>query len=358
MSKGWIKRIGIFILVIMITCVVARSIVGISFRSKDFPLSEKWATKLRGDIQQITIVDKSVLIARTISEIYALDERSGNILWQQSTDWHFSYQPVSAKNGMLFLTDGKGVLALNQSDGKILWQQPLRHPSGAEVVDVNPGLVAVNDPPYLAVYQTVDGSLLWEKTVCRERVQAYFFDTNIVVPCYGLIVIDTFTGETIWETDLDDGAGRIWKSVFTDGEIYFSQDLEDITAYDVKNRKQLWKTPLPNDRSQAFKVIGNYLLKTKDDQLCVLHRDDGEILWCTDGLIKAKNPVIFGDVLYLFNGLQNGITAYTVHDGSQIGRLAFQAYNFITAESDKQLMVSSNELLIFASGNKLFAYGK
>lgn len=363
MKKRWIKRIGILALAIMIVCVaVAWSIVttssGTSLKSKEFPLSEKWATKLQGDIQQISIYEENAIIARTMSEIYAVDVRSGNILWQQSTVWHFPYQPVLSENGRLFLTDGKGVLALNPSDGKIPWQQVLRHPSGAEVVDVAPDLVAVNDPPYLAVYRAVDGALLWEKPVCRERAQAYFFGTNIVVPCSGLTAIDALSGEIVWETKLDDDSDQIWKSAFADGVIYFSRDFENITAYDVKNRKQLWERPLANDRSQAFKVIGDFLFVTQDNQLCALIRGDGRLVWCADALIKAKNPVIFGDVLYLFNGLQNGITAYDIHDGSQIGRLDFPAYNFITVENDRQLMISSDEFLIFASGEKIYAYGK
>jgi len=350
--------------VIIIAYSVVWSIVSISFStslsSKEFPLSEKWTTKLKGDVEQITIVENRVIIARTVKEIYALDMQSGKILWRQSTARHFSYQPVLAKNGILFLTDGKGVLALNQSDGKVLWQQGLRHPSGAEIVNVTQDLVAVNDPPYLIVYEAANGALRWEKEVCREPVQAYFFDTNIVVPCFGLTAIDALSGETVWETKSDDGADRIWKSAFADGVIYFTQDLKNITAYDVKNRKQLWKRPMADDYDsfQAYTVMGDNLLVIIDDQLCVLDRDDGRNIWCANDLIKPKNPTIFEQILYLFNGLQNGITAYDILDGSQIGRLDFPTYNFISFENDRKLMVSSDEFLIFANGGKIYAYGK
>jgi len=361
MKKRWMKRIGILTLVIIIAY-VAWSIFfksfGISFKSVGFPLSEKWATKLQGGIEQITIVDNSVIIARTMSKIYALDMLSGNILWQQSTFWHFPYQPVLAKNDVLFLTDGKGVLALNESDGKMLWQHALRHPSGAEVMDVTQDLVAVNDPPYLVLYQKNDGALLWEKPVCRERVQAYFFNDTIVVPCFGLTAFDALSGEIVWKIESDDAFDRIWKSAFANGVLYFSQDLKNITAYDVINRQQLWKTPMANDRSQVFKVIEDYLFVTNDSKLCVLNRDNGRIAWCANDLIKAKNPVIFGDVLYIFTGLKNGLSAFDISHGSQIGTLDFQTYNFITVENDKQLMISSNEFLIFASKNKIFVYGK
>lgn len=361
MRYRWTLQIGVLTLVIMIACAIAGFYVytffGSSLKSEEFPLSEKWNTKLQGDIEQITIVEDRIIIARTMTEIYALDTQSGNILWRQSLAKHFSFRPVLAHKGMLFLTDGKGLLALNQLDGKIIWEQDLQHPSGIEVMDANQDLVAVNSPPYIKVYHTVDGALLWKKPVCRERTQTYFFNNNIIVPCFGLTAIDILSGEIVWETKSDNGFDRIWKSAFSDGVIYFSQDLENITAFDLKNRRQLWKTPLKNDRSQAFSIDSDYLFVSKDDQLCVLNRSDGKIIWCADGLIKAKTPTMYGDVLYLFNGLQNGITAYDMHDGSQIGRLYFPAYNFITVDNE-QLMTSSDEFLVFSSGKQIYAYGK
>jgi outer membrane protein assembly factor BamB len=349
---------GIFILVFVLVCVIAWTFAGSALTSKEFPLSEKWAVKLQGDIQQISVVDNSIVIVRTVSTIYTLDLHSGNILWQQNTVHHFPYQPVLSADGSLFLTDGKSAMALRQSDGETLWQQHLRHPSGAEIVAVTEDLVAVNDPPYLALYQAVSGALIWEKSVCREPVQAYFLDTNIIVPCYGLKVMDALSGETVWETKSEPGVDRIWKSAFAEGVLYSSQDLKNVKAYDVKNRKQLWNTPLANDRSQAFKVVEDNLFVTKDNKMFILHRDNGRIIWCAQGLIKAKNPVLFGNVLYLFNGLQNGITAYDFQNGRQIGRLDFPAYNFITLENNQQLMHSSDEFLIFANGEKIYAYEK
>lgn len=364
MNKPWIKRIIIVTLVIMIACAVTLFIVitslDTSFTSHGFPLSEKWVTKLQGDIQQLTIVDDSIMIARTMTEIYALDMQSGNILWQQNITWHFSYHPPLAINGKIFLSDGKGVLALNQSDGKLLWQQALRHPSDAEVVDVTQNLIAVNDPPYLVMYQAGNGTLLWDKSLCRDSAQAYFFDSNMVVPCYGLNAIDALSGDTVWEMRSEDGVDRILKSAFADGVIYYSQDLEDITAYDVKNRKQLWKTPLTEEKVsyQAYKVIKDHLFVTINDQVCALYRENGQMAWCTGDLIKPRNPTSFEGILYLLNGLQKGITAYDLQDGSQIGRLDIPTYLFISIENDKQLMISSDEFLIFASEKNIYAYGK
>lgn len=364
MRIRWIKISRLLMLAIILTGIVVWSIIRFSlsttFSSTEFPLSEKWTTKLRGDIQQITIVNDTIIFARTKNEIFALDAMSGSILWQRKTARHTPYQPPLAKSGMLYLTDGIGVMALNQSDGKIVWRQPLRHPSVSEVIDVTPHLVAVNDPPYLAVYQAIDGVLLWEVEVCREEIQGYFFETFIVIPCYGHTILNAFSGEMIKEIKTEPVLDRIWRSAFADGVVYYSQDLENIVAYDVKKDKFLWETPLPEDfRSyQAYKVVRQYLFVTIDDQICVMDREEGWVIWCKGNLVKPRSPTYFKDTLYLLNGLREGITAYNLNDGRLIGRLDFPAYIFINEENDEQLMVASNDLLIFVHGNSVSAFGE
>lgn len=327
--------------------------------STGFPLTEKWGTTLRGNIEQITTIDNRLIIARTMTEINSLDQQTGNILWRQNIAWHFSSKPVFAMDGMLLLTDGKNILALDQADGRILWQQPLRNPLSADIVDINQDLVAVTDLPFLAVYRRIDGSLLWKKEVCRGIAQAYFYDANIIVPCFGLASFNALSGETVWETKLDKGGDRIWKSTFSENIIYFSQDLKHIMAYDVKNQRPLWESPMSNDYDsyQAYKVNGNHLLVIIDEQLCVLDRKDGSYYWCTEDLVNPENPTVFEDVLYLFNGFRNGITAYDVQDGRQLGRLEFPSLVFINFENEKQLMISSDKYLIFSSGQAIYSYG-
>ncbi len=357
MEKVWIKAIGIAALMILTLVTIAWTFASSPPIPKNFPLSQKWETKIVGDIEQISIVDNRIVIARTITRIYALDATTGNMLWERTTAWHLSYQPVIASETMLFLTDGKGIVALNKSDGSLVWQQSLRYPSGAEVTDIFQNLIAVNDTPFLSVYRADDGTLVWDKWVCREPVQTYFFNSHIVVPCFGFIVMDAFSGETILEVRSEPGLDRIWESAFADGVVYYSQDLEHISAYDLKNSKQLWNTPLKNDRSQKFEVFGKNLIVTTDDQICIINRDTGNITWCVNNLIKASNPTIFADQLYLFNGLRHGITAYDVREGEQRGRLELPAYNFITVDN-RNLMASSDKFLIFGLRNYIFAYGK
>lgn len=364
MKRNWIVLIG----VLAVTAVIAVALlcVGISpffsasaLVSKDFPLSPQWETRLPANIQQISVDDASgVIFARTMTKVYALEGQSGNILWEQDIAWHIPYQPILISEHMLFLADGKNVLSMNPENGNILWSQPLGSPSSAEVVAAAQGLVAVNDPPYITIYQAAYGVRLWQQDVCRENVQAYFFERALVVPCHGLTAWDAYTGDVLWTMETEPGADRIWVSAYTDGVLFASQDLENITAYDLGQRELIWKTVWKNGRSQAFKINADLVLASKEDQLCLVQREDGKILWCAGDLIKAKNPTILGGRVYLFNGLQNGITAYDLNSGENEGRLDFPAWNFITVENNQQQMAISNASLIFALRGTIYAYGE
>jgi hypothetical protein len=63
-------------------------------------------------------------------------------------------------------------------------------------------------------------------------------------------------------------------------------------------------------------------------------------------------------VLYLFYGYHKGIIAYDLEDGSKIGRLDFPASRYVAVDYHTQLMIPSDEFLIFAYGNQISAYRK
>ena len=352
MKKNWITYTGVFTLAIVI-CLFIKSIIGTTFEFQNFPLREKWFTRLDGNIQQISIVDKKIVLARTRSKLYALDTSSGKVIWNHTIGWQFVGEPAWANEGIIYLTDGKEILALNQSNGKILWNQRGDYPESTEIADISDGIVAVSDGPDISLYRAKDGNLIWSKLVCRNFVQAHFYGTIIYIPCFGLSAININSEETVWNLESD---YRTWVAAYANEVIYSSPDLKNITAFDLKNHRQLWSRFLPNDRNQRFTVIEEFLVMTDNNQICILHRSEGEILWCSHKLTKPQNPVKIDTYIYIFTGTQNEIIVFDISSGTQIGKLKISNLNLFTIF--RQLMVSSDELLIFGSRNEIFAFGK
>ena len=354
MNKKWKTRVGWIFLATLVVYIVLKSTVSISFASENFPLSEKWSTRLRSNIQQISIIDNQIVLVKTAAEIHALEVKSGKLLWHRATGYRLGNdEPALAKNGIVFFTDSKWVWALNQSDGEILWQQQL-YSEDAEVVDVSTDMVAVFDWHQIFVYKATDGSLLLrEQPVCRNSNLAYIYDAKLYFPCAGMIAVSIDTGETVWETKEN---SAITAAAYSDGVLYSDSSVDIITAFELENQKQIWSVPLPSGRVREIKVVDEFLLVSDGNYLCVLQRQDGRKLWCTDSAIAQQNPAKLGDTVYILNSTQNMITAFDIHSGTKFGQLRMS--NFKPFTTFGQLMVSSDELLIFANGKEIFAFGK
>ncbi len=354
MNKKWKTRVRWIGLVILVAYVVLKSTLSISFTSESFSLFEKWSTRLRSNIEQISIIDNQIVLVKTAAEIYALEIKSGKLLWHRATGYRLSNDvPALAKNGIVFLTDSKWVRALNQSDGEVLWQQRL-YSEDAEVVDVSTDMVAVFDWHQIFVYKATDGSLLLrEQPVCRNSYLAHIYDAKLYFPCSGMIAVSIDSGETIWETKENHASTA---TAYSDGMLYSNLSVDVITALDLEKQKQIWSVPLPSGRVREIKVADEFLLVSDGNYLCVLQRQDGRKLWCTNSVIAQQNPAKLGDAVYILNSTQNMITAFDIHSGTELGQLRMSNFKFVT--TFRQLMVSSDELLIFAIGKEIFAFGK
>ena len=352
MNEKWKTRIGWVGLVILVTYFVIKSTVSISFVSENFPLSEKWSTRLNSNIQQITIVDNQIALVKTGAGIHALEIKSGNLLWRKYSDhWPPNNEPALAKNGIVFFTDSKWVWALHQSDGEVLWQQKL-HVGSAKVVDASTDMVAVFDSQQISVFKATDGTLLLREPVCRNSYLAHIYDAKLYFPCSGMTAVSIDSGETVWETKENSASTA---AAYSDGVLYSNLSVDVITAFELEKQKQIWSVPLPSGRVREIKVADEFLLVSNGNYLCVLQRQDGRKLWCINSVIAQQNPAKLGDAVYILNSTQNMIAAFDIHSGTELGQLRMSKFKPVTTFG--QLMVSSDELLIFAIGKEVFAFG-
>jgi len=352
MNKKWITWIGILLLTVILAYVLIDSMLPTRLASENFPLIQKWSTRLNSKIEQISIVDNQFILARTGAEIYALNINTGEQVWHQETSWSATNEPVLANNQFVFFTDSKYLWALNQSDGKTLWQQKLKE-GAAGVVDVSMDMVLLFDWQQLFVYRSTDGTLLLEKPGCRNSNLAHIQDNMLYIPCTGITAIAIETGETVWETT---GNSAITAAAYSDTIQYSDPSAGVITAFNLAEQKQIWSTSITSDGVNELKIADEFLLMTDMKQFCVLRRSDGNLMWCYRGVSKPQNPVKVGDIAYISNKRQNVITAFDIYNGKQLGQLKITKFNpFIVF---RQLMVSSEELLVFAKGKDIFVFGK
>ena len=95
--------LGSLALMVFILSFVIKFIVGTTFAYESFPLNKKWSARLGESVQELSLVDDQIALARTPGSLYALNVQSGKILWHAYLNWQTIEKPAFARDGAIFL---------------------------------------------------------------------------------------------------------------------------------------------------------------------------------------------------------------------------------------------------------------
>jgi outer membrane protein assembly factor BamB len=320
---------------------------------KDFPLQELWSSELDGEVKALSDNGDQIIFARTSKKLFALDKESGNILWQHDLVWQGIPKPPITSNGLVYLADGKAIWAFDQENGSVKWtmEVPLASAS-VEIISAN--VVVVKMSSYVFVLDAIDGTILWNKPECRYGdFPVYIENSYLYSPCLdNITTMNINNGEVV--SDVQEPL-VIAKVAYRDATMYYSPDRNSISALDLKTLSVLWESGFTGKGFREFRILGNYLVVTGSDKFCVFERETGNQLWCSD-FNNPQNPVIIDNMLLLFDGFQNHISAFDIMTGNKLGDLSIKRINMFSVE--RELMVSIDNLLVFGNGSSVFALGK
>jgi hypothetical protein len=350
------KRFVRFIFFIVILCVAS---LGMNFilsgklTLKDFPLQEKWIVNLDGHVKTISTNGDQIIFARTAHELYALDVHSGEILWQHDLAWQGIPRPPIVSNGLVYLADGKRVWAFDQVNGDMKWMFQVPE-TAASVNFVSENVVVVEMLSEIFVLDAMDGSELWSKGECRwGGIHAYIEESHLYIPCIdGLTIMNPFTGEIELKAKVPFEIATV---AYQEGAMYYSPNRNTVSAMSLQDQSMIWIKSFQGEGFRKFTVLGGYLSVTGDDQFCIFQRETGDREWCSD-FTKPQDPTLIGNTLYILNGYLNNITAFDMMTGNRLGNLSVSGIRIFTVE--KELMATTDDVLIFANGSKVIAFGE
>lgn len=352
MRKSHLSWLLVIFIVVSVVCISIPALYRTSTQSENFPLERVWVTHLNGTVVAMSVANNDIVLVRTSKSLYAIAAETGKVLWHFNLSWQAEPEPAVICNGIIYVADGKGLWVLNHSDGSILWSQKDIGPN-PRVTDVSGEYVVVEESETFYVYDALQGSLLLERPMrCRGIKTAYLDSSRIYFGCQGVEIIDITSGEI-----LSDGnrQGIVGYTDAIDGTIYYSPDEPVIEAFDTRTQTRLWRVPQQIDGFERFRVIGDILYFTDFSKICALQRMDGQLLWCTE-VFYPQNPTLLENILYVFNGNSTVITALNPENGDIIGSLTLKNLNHFS--TFRELMASSEDLLFFASGREVFAFGE
>ncbi|MBK9925274.1 MAG: PQQ-like beta-propeller repeat protein [Anaerolineales bacterium] len=354
MKKFWVVGFIVVFLFAAMYFAVNNFLTPINLGAQPFPLTKKWAVSLNSgsifdSIVELSKTGDGVLLAKTKEGIYALQENSGAVMWFFGLKNQLQPRPAIAFDGIIYTSDSKYLLAISQKDGKLIWEQAVG--SANWIVDVSKDMVLVNEVANdIVSFDAKTGNLLWRKGVGRGFVAAYIDGDLIYIPDNGIEAVDAQTGSVVW----GDGDDPIGDSAFLDGVIYYALG-DSIIAFDARKRIELWSVFLSGFGFKRPLIHGDYVFAIDRDYLYAIRRSNG-FLEYKIALDAPQSPSFLDDEVYVRGLFNRAIWVFDVNTKKQIGLLGTAMPVLLGVEN--QDMISGRDMLVFATGNRLFAYKK
>jgi len=249
-----------------------------------------WNTDLE-DIQEdsgafgggLAFADNRVFVTTGLARIFALDGKTGEVLWEQRSPGPIRSAPVVDGGRVFAVTLDNQTIVLAAADGSVLWQH--------RGVEEQVGLLGSSSPavagnvvvvPYSSgeVYAlTVEGGrVLWSASLAALRRSDPLSDIGQVrglpVIDRGLVfatsnagrtvAIDLRRGNRVWERDLG-GPLTIWAG---GGFLYLITNNAELVSLDRDTGAIEWVTPLPKyedpeDRDEPIAWVGPILASNR-----------------------------------------------------------------------------------------------
>ncbi|HVF86014.1 MAG TPA: PQQ-binding-like beta-propeller repeat protein [Pyrinomonadaceae bacterium] len=298
--------------------------------------------------------------------IYALDKRTGKIIWERT-----AHQGVPADKRHIKstyanstpVTDGRVVVAWFGSqgvhaydvNGRFLWKVDLGR------LDLG----AYDIPTY--EWGSASSPILWNNLVI---LQCDTQDDSF------MLALDASTGKTVWKTERDEipSWGTPTVAVTSSGPELVANASNYIRGYDPRTGKELWRlgrsskitAPTPVFADDMFVVVSGraperpiFVVRAGargDLTLPEGKTNSGAVAWSRTGRGSyMPTPLVYGGILYVLanNGL---LDAYDLRTGEEIYRqrlpLVGSGFSASPVASDGKLYLSNEdgEILVVAAG--------
>lgn len=347
--------------------------------TSNFPVTLKWQQSLDCISALPPQAWGEILIVpnnhcRNTSRLYALDVRSGDILWQRGgSDLRVTNSPGSrfSQGGKLIVGTDEGVQALDLRTGDTLWSAP----SFLQVFNVVYGegkVFAGVEWSIFSAYDLKTGQMLWQSGV--DQRSWIYYDA----PSQSLITVPlAFSGDHYW---LDPDSGKVLRAkpvtmrpesrtipVVENGKLYYGAFVMDAASATLLCVHPEYARSLnPGDAYYDLPLLGDVLYISTSSSVVAFDTVACQPKWeyQPQGRLGRKrpevvsNPAVLNGVVYaIFSDAT--LRAIDQQSGMEVGYWQAERINYLRG-GDQALpgVVVSGDVLIASFGNgQLYAFG-
>lgn len=246
-----------------------------------YPGEVKWSYQDHGDIGAGMSSDgKSVFVANTVGEVYALDLRTGTRKWAYKTGGKVYSSPAYAKGMVVFGSSDHFIYGLDAKTGKLRWSlQTDRAVLGSPIISKGMVYIGGSDGVFRCL-RIKDGSLVWTFDAVKGYVSTLptIADGKVIFGSWenGFYALDQNNGHLVWEWISGHG-NRMFSPaacypVVANGRVFIVAPDRYMTALDLKAGTVVWREK--QDDVRVRESIG----LSRDGRLVYAKTMDGELI--------------------------------------------------------------------------------
>ncbi len=209
-----------------------------------------WALPIGTTVTSPPIVVNGVVYLSSLnSQLWAINARTGAVIWQFNGSGTYSSTPAFDNGGVAWVDGNCNLYYVNAQTGSVIWDVKPGGPSCGEPMVIN-GRVSVTVGTSLVAYDEQTGALDWQSAPALVNSEAS--DGNVIVAAStnNIYAFDSSTGAILWSqspgANTDFGAPAI-----ANGRVYIPVG-QELYALDLQTGAIDWWHGLPN----LWTVIG------------------------------------------------------------------------------------------------------
>jgi outer membrane protein assembly factor BamB len=270
----------------------------------------------------MAIADGVVYVGPKDSYVYALNARTGDLLWSYLTYSASGLSSPAVASGVVYVGDFLyAVYALNARTGSLLWA----YLTGTSVMSspaVANGVVYVGSRDYnVYALNARTGDKLWSyptgswvdssPAVANGVVYVGSFDKNVYA-------LNARTGAKLWSYAT---GGSVESSpVVANGTVYVGSDDNNLYALNARTGTKLWNYATGNAVVSSPAVAnGIVYVGSEDYNLYALNGSTGALLWTYSKGIFFSSPAVANGVVYV-GSLDGNVYALNARTGTKLWR--------------------------------------
>ncbi len=296
---------------------------GVSADSLELPMSLQWKHST-GDEEAIPVampaVGSKMIYAPVGATMYAIDRRTGELVWSQNTGADIYSSPALVGDTLYFGSRDNSLYALSAEDGEVKWRYPTGGPVDCTPVIVGDTLYFGSDDNRLVALDLATTQPLWQFET-RGDIKAtplVYRDVVVVGSQDRHIYCLNFQGRPMWTKTTEVRAffaaptGERTKVIYACGK--------EVIAREIYTGRRMWRFKTAGIVSGAPCVKGRIAyIGTAAGAVYAINTNDGRGLWRypAQGATGAitSSPAVVDDMLVFRAGTRQ-IMAIALRDGA------------------------------------------